>query len=523
MDENTGNKDTELNNSKVTNVQNADYQFEVTDASSENAVQEKKINRILAQQQRKPSDIVAPSTPQNNTQNAQNKPEEKSKPDLSNVIVKNFSPTGFYDEKKKDDSSTDFFGEDSSDFTYGHNVLESSSLVDGGFRPTTELKEKPFVSPQKKMKSQEVALLMAIIAMMVVSILFFGVRALNTKPKKEEVTEKPFKNRPVASDEINIYTSSEKVAGFKESEFDQLFYEAYFKGIDGRLKVPRKEYVFYQQIDDSYFEIDINPEKWFFAKNIEEVSDTGTMLFVLATDYKFNEINIRTVSHETAENFADQENAEVYTVNGWTFVYAEDKSVLGYYPLTDETDFCYYFANSYLSENALYNFFDCLTTNVNISEIDEDEYKYQYVDMYPDLDKKPSNRTNIQLNNLIILQTYNENTHIESWISEPAYNVVTMQINNLPDFTFKIYELDDPLTDSNIADFGIATVEEVAYRSFIYYRTKDATGKTLGIYIPDSQNDTGNKQCYIEIDTDVQDYDFDALLTVLLEDIITIK
>ena len=521
MDENTENKNTELNSSDT----NIGYQFDINDASSENENQEGKLNRILVQQPRDPSTIVAPSTPQKAPSNTQSKPEEKSKPDLSNVVVKNFSPTGFYDEKKSNetDGYSSPFGDDSSEFTYGHNVLESSSLVDGGFQPTTELKEKPFVSPQKKMKSQEVVLLMAIIAMMVVSILFFGVRALNTKPKKEEVTEKPFKNRPVASDEINIYTSSEKVSGFRESEFDQLFYEAYFKGIDGKLKAPRKEYIIYQKVDDSYFEIDINPEKWFFAKNIEKVSNTGTMLFVLATDSRFNEINIRTISHETAENFADQKNGEIYEVNGWTFVYAEDKSVLGYYPLTDNTDFCYYFANSYLSENALYNFFDCLTTNVNISELDEDDYKYQYIDMYSDLDKKPTSKTDIQLNNLIVLQTYNEKTHIESWISEPAYNVITMQINNLPDFTFKVYELDDPLTDSNLGDFGIATVEEVSYRSFVYYRTMDASGKTLGIYIPDSQNDTGNKQCYIEIDTDVQDYDFDTLLTALLADIITIK
>ena len=531
MDENNTSDNTELNSEEIdTTTSSTGYQFDMDDSATESeSTENNSINRILVQQTARPSSVSAPSKQNvDTTPKAETKVEEKKPQNLDNVVIKNFSPSGFYEDKKEEPTSSpsynSYSSDDNAEFTYGHNVVESSSLVDGGFQPTIELKEKPFVSPQKKMKSQEAVLLMAIIALMVVSILFFGMKALNTKPKKDPVIEKPFKNRPVASDEINIYTSAERVAGFKESEFDQLFYEAYFKGIDGTLKVPRKEYIIYQKVDNAYFEIDINPERWFYTKNIEKVSNTGTMLFVLATDYRFNEINIRTIPDETAENFRNLENAEIYEVNGWTFVYAEDKSILGYYPLTDKTDFCYYFANSYLSDNALYNFFDCLTTNVNFTKLSEEDVPYEYIDVYSELEKKPSAKTNLQINNLITIQTYNENTHLLSWKSEATHNIIRMQINDLPDFTFNIYELDDPLTDSNIGEFGIATVEEVPYRNLVYYIAKDSSGKIIGIYIPNNLKNSGSpKECYIEIDTKVEDYNLDELLTRLFADIVTIK
>ena len=40
----------------------------------------------------------------------------------------------------------------------------------------------------------------------------------------------------------------------------------------------------------SYFEINLNSEKWFYTKYMGPISSQGTMLFVLATDFRFNEI-----------------------------------------------------------------------------------------------------------------------------------------------------------------------------------------------------------------------------------------
>ena len=530
MDENNTNETTELNIEEVSSTStDSGYQFDADNSNNEpNLEQPTTINRILVQTQR-PSSIAMPSN-QGSTSTAttstvqkeEKKEPETSKQNLDNVVIKNFSPTGFYDEKPNNSpepSSSPLSPLDSPEnFTYGANVVESTSLVDGGFQPTIELKETPFVSPQKKMKSQEVILLMAIMACMVVAIFLFGARALTTKPKAAPVEKIPFKDRPVASSDLQIITADRS---FNENDYDKLFYDAYFKGIDGTLKVPRKEYKVYQKIDDSYFEIDINPEKWFYTKYMGPVSAQGTMLFVLATDTRFNEINIRLIPDETAQKFADQDNADVYEVNGWTFVYAEDRSILGFYPLTDKTDFCYYFANQDLNDNALYNFFDCLTTNIDFSEIDKEDFGKARIEVFEETEKKSSNKTNLKINNTLLLQGYNPNTHIVSWTSEPAYNIVKMRVNDLSGITFSVYELDDPLSESNLASYGIASVEESSYRNISYFIAKDSSGKIIGVYIPDVQSNS--KQCYVAIDSTEQEFDYEKVFSALVSNIITIK